>query len=193
MIDKYLTKYLLLSEKVRNGYIQSLGVAHSDWKEKMSFLSDKIPEMIIAFYSQVEGTYEIIEKNEYLDFIPMYRLIHIDELEKEYCTLINMLKEEGIEKKKLGIEVIVPFLADVSNAYICYARTFDQKEQIVFYYPTEGLHIMHDNIEAFFQTHIACLESGAYYLDEDGYLEFDIKKEHEIGKRYNLNVDYWKK
>ena len=53
------------------------------------------------------------------------------------------------------------------------------------------LTLMHVNSEKFLETLCEFYKSNVYYLDSDGYLDYDFEKEGEIGAKINKNIDYW--
>lgn len=189
MIDNLVMEYFSLSEKLRNGYRESLGIANPKWNEILSQTLPIVPKVFQSIYRNVSGTYANIENQKYMDFVPGYRLIHITELGKEYCALSQMLVADDICRSK--IEPLIPLLADYSSCYICYAVINNNAEVIFHYSPTEGLQKMHTSVESFLKTIIAFYLNGVFYLDKDGFLDYDFEKEGSIGAEYNPGVDYW--
>lgn len=152
-------------------------------------MTSAIPEVYRAIYGNVAGAYRNIENQKFMDFIPGYRLIHIKELEKEQHTLLQMLELDDI--CEVQIKAIIPLLADYSSCYICYANT-DNNEEIIFHYsPDDGLQEMHASVELFLRTVIAFYQNGVFYLDGDGFLDYDFEREGIIGAEYNPGINYW--
>lgn len=191
MIDKFFMEYLSLSDKLRNGYQSSLGTSHPAWKETFAIISPVVPSFFETIYGKVEGTYRDIENQEYMDFVPGFRLIHINELVSEFQNFLQMLESSDVSEPK--IKAIIPFLADYSSCYICYAKTTDNNESIFYYSPDDGLQKMHDSTQQFFKTLIAFYQNNVFNLDEDGFLDYDFEKEGIIGARYNPGIEYWAK
>lgn len=189
MLDNLLMEYLSLSEKTRNGYRDSLGIADTKWNEILSKVMPMVPDVFRAIYGNVSGTHRSIENQKYMDFIPGYRLIHIEELDEECCALSHMLSSDDIRESEIGM--IIPLLADYSSCYICYASIRSNDEVIIHYSPNEGLQIMHASAEMFFRTIIAFYRNGVFYLDSDGFLDYDFEKEGIIGAEYNPDIEYW--
>lgn len=50
---------------------------------------------------------------------------------------------------------------------------------------------MHNSVELFLETIIAFYHKDVFYLDEDGYLDYDFEKEGLIGAAYNPDIEYW--
>lgn len=189
MTKGVFNEFLFLSDKMRKGYINSLGNAIPTWENYLAKITSATPEVISVIYEKVSGTHRDISTQKYLDFVPGYRLIHIEELEREYHILLQRLEFDDVCKAR--IEMIIPLLADYSSCYICYAKTTDNCEGIFHYSPEDGLLKMHDSVELFFKTIIAFYTQDVFFLDKDGYLDYDFEKEGIIGVAYNPGIDYW--
>lgn len=189
MTDELVMKYFSLSNKIRNQYIESLGTASQTWIDTFIPMVTFVPPIFQAIYSRVEGTHRDIVNQKHMDFVPGYRLIHIEELENEYHTLLKILDLDDVCEAR--IEMIIPLLADYSSCYICYAETIKDEKIIFHYSPSDGIQRMHNSIELFFKTLIAFYEKGVFYLDEDGFLSYDFEKQGAIGAEYNPDVSYW--
>ena len=171
MIADLFSEYLSLSDKIRVGYKSSLGNSHSSWKNFFTGITPTIPEVIQAIYGEVAGTHRDIAIQKYMDFIPGYRLIHIEEIEREFHTLIGLLDLDYVCEAR--IKTIIPLLADYSSSYIFYAKTDDNKEAIFHFAPSDGLQKRHNSVELFFETIIAFYTEDVFYLDDDGFLDYD--------------------
>lgn len=189
MINELVMEYLSLSDKTRKGYRDSLGIANPAWNKILSKVIPVVPEIFRAIYGNVSGTYKNIENQKYMDFVPGYRLIHIQELEKEYRALLRMLTLDNISETK--IRTVLPLLADYSSCYICYVKTNKEEEAIFHYSPDDGLQKMHTSAELFFKTILAFYLNNVFYLDRDGFLAYDFEKEGIIGAKYNPGINYW--
>ncbi len=189
MIDEFMVEYLSLSDRMRNGYKDSLGIASPAWNEILSKIISVVPQVFRAVYGSVAGTYRNIENQRYMDFVPGYRLIHIEELEGEYGTLSELLALDDICGPQ--IKTMIPLLANDSSCYICYAETRNGGESIFRYSPDDGLRKMHASVERFFETIIAFYLNDVFYLDKDGFLDYDFEKEGAIGAEYNPGIEYW--
>lgn len=189
MIDHLLATYLTLSDKMRNGYIVSLGKANRQWEAIFSQVTADIPQIFRSIYTKIAGTPRNLDDQRYMDFTPGYRLIHIEEMREEYQRLFQMLAlDDECEAK---IQGIIPILADYSSGYICYAKIRDGVERIFHYSPEDGLERIHNSVEAFLETIVAFYEKGVYYLDADGCLDYDFVKEGIIGAQHNPDIGYW--
>ena len=189
MIEELVVEYLSLSDKMRKGYKNSLGIASQTWNETLSRIMPVVPEVFWVIYQKVAGTYRNIENQKFMDFVPGYRLIHIEELESEYHNLLQMLPLDDICESQ--IRTIMPLLADYSSCYICYVETNDNEETIFHYSLNDGLQKMHTSVELFFKTIIVFYNQDVFYLDGDGFLDYDFEKEGVIGAECNPGIDYW--
>lgn len=50
---------------------------------------------------------------------------------------------------------------------------------------------MHNSVELFLKTIIAFYLKNVFYLDRDGFLDYDFEREGIIGAEYNPGIDYW--
>lgn len=189
MLKQLFLKYLALSEQTRHGYVESLNEADVDWQSKLTKIIDPIPELLQVLYGTCQGTHRTIVNQTHMDFVPGYRLIHIDELYEEYIALHTMITKQ--ECQASHIACIIPILSDDASNYICYAKQKDGKECIFDYATEDGLLLMHPTIQSFFETLTAFYEQHVYFLDEDGYLDYDFEKEGILGKKYNPDTTYW--
>lgn len=189
MIDELVIDFLSVSDKMRNSYRDSLGITSQTWNETLSKITPTVPEVFKAIYEKVAGTYKNTENQKYMDFVPGYRLIHIEELADEYHTLKQILEPGDICKAK--IKTIIPLLADYSSCYICYTEINSNEDAVFHYSPDDGLQKMHTSVELFFKTIIAFYLKDVFYLDRDGFLDYDFEREAIIGAEYNPGIDYW--
>ena len=189
MIADLFSEYLSLSDKIRVGYKSSLGNSHSSWKNFFTGITPTIPEVIQAIYGEVAGTHRDIAIQKYMDFIPGYRLIHIEEIEREFHTLIGILDLDYVCEAR--IKTIIPLLADYSSSYIFYAKTDDNKEAIFHFAPSDGLQKLHNSVELFFETIIAFYTEDVFYLDDDGFRDYYFEKYGVIGAIHNPDIEYW--
>ena len=188
-IGELLEEYIKLSEELRSGYEYSLGGKKPEWQKLIKNIYEDIPPLFYEIYSRWSGTIRNIENQKYMDFVPGYRLIHIEELNKEYENLTQLLESDDTCEEQM--EIIIPFLADCASSYICYVRTWSKNEYIYIYSIEEGLSCMHSSIKAFLDTIIAFYANGVYFLDKDGFLDYDYEQEGIIGMKYNNDIQYW--
>lgn len=169
-------EFLEKSEQLRNGYTSRLAPADKNFREKLKKHFSEIPSLFEEIYGNCNGTVREIEEQEYFDFLPGYRLLQIDEIIEIY---------ESDFKSCPDFDTIIPFLADYSGS--CYAYADNQIVLI-----TDGeIDVLHASVEDFWETIIAFYDEGVYFLDEDGYLDYDLDKQSEIGEKYNPEISYW--
>ncbi|QDV16051.1 hypothetical protein Pan153_06720 [Gimesia panareensis] len=172
-----LSEYLLLSDQMRPGYSASLGSANVASEKEFLQEHKTLPDFFIRLYSEVEGTRAGIEDQSLMDFLPGYRLIHWAEL-RDCCETCH---------KILGIDGYYPFLANYSSDFYCWkdGAVYDVSHDC----PTPTL--IHHSVADFLKTICGCYTSGVYFLDEDGYLDYDFEQERLLAIKLNPQVDYW--
>lgn len=168
--------FLEKSEQLRNGYKSALAPADKDFREKLKKHFAKIPALFEEIYSNCNGTVREIEEQMFFDFLPGYRLMQIDEIIESCESGLNNCPE---------FDTVIPFLADYSGS--CYACA---DNQIVLIADGE-IDVLHASVEDFWKTIIAFYDEGVYFLDDDGYLDYDLDKESEIGEKYNPEISFW--
>ena len=183
MENTLFTEFIALSSRLRKEYPKSLGEKDIHWEEIFRTITTNIPDFFRTIYENVSGTRRNIQKQELFDFIPGYRLIHILELENESNVLKNMKWDKQNQK-------IIPFLANYSSDYICYAKM--GKECVVsIMHDSPDIVVMHNDTFKFFETICAFYKDGVYYIDDDGYLDCDFDKQGKIGAKLNQDITYW--
>ncbi|MDE7424767.1 MAG: hypothetical protein K2N51_13940 [Lachnospiraceae bacterium] len=173
--------FLSKSEDMRNGYIKSLDNVDLNFKDKWLEHFELIPNFFEEIYSVCNGTKLEISEQIFFDFLPGFRLMQVDEVIEKY---------EKEYKNCSEFDKVIPFLADNAGCYYAYARKKDIECIILASY--EGMEIIHSDIYLFWKTIIAFYDEGVYFLDEDGFLSYDFEMEGDIGRRYNIGIDYWK-
>lgn len=183
-MNELFEEFLFLSAQLRTRYIDSLGQKNNNCKKVLYEINTEIPELFQVIYNKVSGTRRSIKDQTLMDFIPGYRLIHICELSEENAKLNKNYNDKT--------QVIIPFLANYSSDYICYCRTNIGKEYIGSI-SHDDLRVipMHKDIKKFFETICAFYKFNVYFLDSDGYLDYNIDLEGEIGSKINSGIPYW--
>ena len=188
MLTNLYKEFLDLSARLRNNYPVSLGNKKENWQDIVSLIDLNIPKLYQVIYSNVSGTKRDIREQELMDFIPGYRLIHIDELLDEKKNLDNIM----VDYKSTDYEIIIPLLANYSSDFICYIKTANGEEKVVSLVHDDcELVLMHDSVEKFLETICEFYKENVYYLDDNGYLDYDFIKEGEIGVKINEGISYW--
>lgn len=187
-MENLFMESLKLAGLLRPQYPKSLDNKNSNWEDIFNKLNKPIPKLFSAIYNNVSGTKRAINEQELFDFCPGYRLIHISELIKESDNIKNIL----IDEKIYDNEVILPILANYSSDYICYYKNRAGEELICSLRNDSGeLIVKHNSSEAFLITVCEFYKQGVYFLDSDGYLDYDIEKENEVGSIINSGITYW--
>ena len=189
MLENLFLESLKLAAQLRERYPKSLGNKTSNWEEIVKELGQPIPKLFRAIYSNVSGTKRDVEEQELMDFYPGYRLIHIAELVTESANLKNVL----IEEEAKNYELVLPILGNYASDFICYCKNKAGEELICSLINDFGeLTVMHDSPEKFFVTVCECYKQGVYFLDSDGYLDYDMEKQLAVGSHINQGIPYWK-
>lgn len=185
-LTEQFQEYLKLSADLRPDYIASLG--KGDNEEKLTVIVPEAPEILKAIYSIVSGTSSEEEEPSLIEFIPGYRLIHINEYEAEMKILTGILEEKGHQVDG----VILPILTNYGSDFICYYKSTDGVERVCDLLHDFGdLIVMYESPEKFLETLCEFYKQEVYFLDEEGYLDCDLVKEGEVGAALNPDAKYW--
>lgn len=137
------------------------------------------PAPLLLMYSVVAGTLKSIEDPAVMDVVPGLRLIHRGELTDETARF-----RETYNK----LDTHIPFLADDSSCFV----SLDLEDGSVYRVaPEYGTSKLADSLEAYWDTVYECYKTKAFFLDAEGYLDFDFEKEGEVGARINPGCEYW--
>ncbi len=187
-MENLFMESLRLAGLLRPKYPQSLGSKISNMEDVFKKLNKPIPKLFRAIYNNVSGTERDIEEQELMDFCPGYRLIHFSELIEESENLKNIL----IDEKLYDNEVVIPILGNYSSDYICYYKNNDGEEMICSLRNDSGeLIVKHSSPEKFLETVCEFYKQGVYFLDSDGYFDYDLEKERSVGSLINHGITYW--
>ncbi|SDN33922.1 hypothetical protein SAMN04487897_102561 [Paenibacillus sp. yr247] len=185
MLYDLFNKFLELSESQRPNYRKSLGKAKENWSHIIQ-LTLEVPSLFEVIYSSVQGTCRGIKDQRLMDFIPGYRLIHIDEILEEQKILDNLIANE-VERV-----LALPLLVNYSSDYICWVKIKEEESCICVLLHDEGeLKVMYRTPEKFLETIIEFYKEEVYFLDKEGYLDYNWEKEGNIGLSLNPSVEYW--
>lgn len=181
-------EYLKLSDELRPGFAASLGTGGESVTAKLGSLMPDVPDVLQAIYSQVSGTSSEEEEPNLIEFIPGYRLIHIDEYEQQTKALESILEEKGYS----GGGTVLPLLTNYGSDFICYFQSEDGVERVCDLLHDYGdLVVMYDSPEKFMETLCEFYKQEVYFADEEGYLDCDLIKEGEVGAALNPDANYW--
>lgn len=186
MLEVFFKDSLKLAGQLRPRYPQSLGSKTDRWEEMMKNFVSNIPAIYSAIYNNVSGTKREIKEQNLMDYTPGYRLINITELAEEKKNLESILND------KYNKNLIIPLLVNYSNDYICYYRFSTKKECICALMHDDGeLIVMYESPEKFLETICEFYKQEIYFLDSEGYLDYDMDKEALIGSKINPGIGYW--
>ena len=118
-----------------------------------------------------------------MDFIPGYLLIHILEYEKSYNQLRSMLNNRNIKR------TFYPVLRNYSSDFI--VLDADSQEIYQIFHDDDEVYLIHKNSMNFLKTINAFYSEKVYFVDGDGYLDYDSALEYEIGAINNPGIEYW--
>lgn len=188
MLEKLFKDALKLSEQLRPQYPKSLGNKSNNWENVFKQLNVLTPELFRTIYSNVSGTKRDITEQTLMDFTPGYRLIHISEFIQDRDTLKNIITDESF----ITNEIVLPILTNYSSDYICYYKKNTGEELVCSVMSDFGeLIVMYSSPEKFLETICEFYKQGVYFLDSDGYLEYDMSKEGVVGSEINSGIKYW--
>jgi hypothetical protein len=134
------------------------------------------PPLLHALYRQVAGTRADTERPALLDFIPGYRLLHVNELEAASAAA----------GPRLGARAFV-FLSDDAGARIAVIGEgiFALRDEL------DAPVAMHRSARHFLTTLLAFQRERVYTCDADGRLRADFLREGAIAAALNPGVLYW--
>lgn len=178
-MEKDFLEYLRLSDALRNGYRNSLLPINWGWSSKLEeIMVQNVPDLFKVIYSNVGGTKYNVRQQEYMDFMPGFLLIHIDEWVAHYKNLAQI------------VENYFPILCNYSSDYI--AMNSHTGEICEIFHDDMNADVIFEDASHFFKTLVAYYTNNVYFLDSDGYLDYDEDKEYEVASQLNPNVVYWK-
>lgn len=187
MLDSFFDEFISLSAELREEYPLSLGKKTDNWEELFHLIDDTIPSIFQVIYSKVSGTKRGIQKQELMDFLPGYRLIHICELVDEYSIF-----KKNFNCNSNNVQKVIPLLTNYSSDFICYCKMADGSESVVsIMHDDQDLVLIHKSIDKFMKTICEFYRNAVYFLDSDGYLDYDMEKEGVIGSKINKGIPYW--
>jgi hypothetical protein len=136
--------------------------------------------LLEAVYSSVSGTKGSVTEQRLMDFLPGYRLLHIDEL----AASLRELAQLGVRPQ------LFPILGNYSSDYICVLANPSEEICSVFHDSPEIV-VMHKTADLFLETICEFYRRGVYFLDADGFLDYDPEAHGICGALLNPGVEYW--
>ncbi len=119
----------------------------------------------------------------YMDFLPGYLLIHINEYAKTHEQLRNLLNNLEIEEEYL------PILRNYSSDFIAIKKDSDEIYGIL-HDETETF-LIYKTLLNFLKTINAFYSENVFFTDEDIYLDYDEDLQYEVARKYNPGIDFW--
>lgn len=188
MLGRLFDEFILLSSALRGEYPKSLGGKITNWEDTFHVMGMDIPLLFQVIFNKVSGTKRGVVEQELMDFIPGYRLIHLSELRDEMAVVKEIYS--GYDEDK--VKTIIPLLANYSSDFICYGEMMDGREIVgMVMHDDPKFVLMYQSMDRFLETICACYKEQVYFLDQDGYLDYDFVMEGEVGARINPEVAYW--
>lgn len=186
MLKDLFSEFIELSRGLRPEYPNSLGDTKKGWANVITQKS-YIPKFFEVIYSSIQGTKRDITDQKLMDFIPGYRLIHVDEF------IVEKRKMDNILSKPTSTTIVLPFLSNYSNDFICYVERLDEREGYIcaLLHDDRELNLMCITTEKFLETINEFYKQNVFFLDDDGYLDYDYVKEGIIGSNLNPGIKYW--
>ena len=184
MVHGMFKDFIESSAKLRPKYPDSLGSSFGGWENVVSAIVPDIPVIYKAIYGEISGTMRNIKDQSLMDFIPGYRLIHIEELKKEKTNL------EGVLKYYKGIEglTLLPILANYSSGFICYGCDESGSKKIYRVNHEDDPDVLYESPEKFLKTICEFYKQNVYFLDQDGYLDYDFDKSQIVQAKISLDL-----
>lgn len=185
-ISQSIKEYLNKSDILRTGYLSSLGEPVELLDSSLGGFSKS--KLINSLYSIVSGTKLPVSDKRMMDFIPGYRLLHISELMDRFC----IIKKHPFYKTILhSSDFVVPFLMNYSSDFICVICNGGDEKVIEVLHDVDSFILRHNSPFDFINTLNEFYNKNVYFLDKDGYLDYDFELEGKIGASLNSNINYW--
>ncbi len=183
-MERQFRALLTTIEALRPGYRATLGAGCDAARIQRALGGQRVPDLIHAIYTHVCGTVREIQDQRFMDLVPGYRLLQLDEIP-------GRIAEIQAHHGSLASQRIIPILGDYASNYFC-LRVSDSADEIVsIVHDDDEIDVVYASSSTFLDTVAECYEAGAYFLDEDGFLDCDDEREEAIGRAHNPGCDYW--
>jgi hypothetical protein len=174
-----LRQVIELASHSRSGLPEAIGLRRSGETGAISKEGSSLPPSLHSVYSVAEGTRRDIADQSLMDVIPGYRLVHWNEVEETARPFHAVWPE---------LAGYVPFLADYTGCYYLVGKADGTVGHLD---REEGFAKVASSLDAFWETVRQCYADGVYYLDADGYLDYDVEKEGALGRKLNPGCEWW--
>lgn len=182
-MEKELDDYIYISDHLRMGYKNSLLPINRNWSAILNTTLGDVPELLKIIYAKYSGTHYEIENQKFMDFVPGYLLIHISEYKKNFDELKAILNSKGIQGK------FAPILRNYSSDF--YAIEIRTGTIYLIFHDDEEIDLIHQGSDDFIYTLNKNYEEKVYFLDEDGFLDYDADLEYVVARKYNEGIEFW--
>ncbi len=175
-------EFLELSDRLRLNYSNSLGLSLG--LPKLNIVDkNNYPLILDTIYSIVQGTLRDIENQVLMDFIPGYYLIH-------QSQLINNLEKQNEILKSISDKKLIPFLANYSSDFI--SVEIETGKIYYIYHDDNELYLGYSTSLLFLKTIVEHYKKNVFFLDDDGYLDYNPDLEIQISSKINPEIEFWK-
>jgi hypothetical protein len=178
--EKIFDALLVEAEKLRPGFQSSLGDGDLTLVARVDH---RLPNVIKAIYDKIYGTKHDPEQQVFFDFIPGFRLVDILGLVGGVNKYMQASSDGGYKycmfENYSNDFVVFEYDADNNSTGVFKLRNDDDQELIC------------DTDIVFFEMILSLYKEKAYFVDSDGFLDYDFDKEGMIGKKFNPSVEYW--
>ena len=178
------------ADLLRPGYVASLGKPQPETLRAITRRIGSLPELATTIYGAVAGTVRETERQEFFDFVPGLRLIHIQDLLERTAAVSRILGKSGAASRRTSAAYL-PFLEDYSEHFVC-RRLGATPPSIVALGPEEEPEIICKDEQTYLRMLNAFYAERVYFVDADRYLDYDFEKEGLIGQQFNPDLIYWR-
>lgn len=183
IMEQQFILYLQQSDKLRSGYYTSLLPIYNNWEVKLKEVMNEIPELFKIIYSRISGTKYEINNQIFMDFVPGFLLIHILEYHQNYLDLNKITKDSETKG------IFYPIVRNYSSDFI--AMDKDLNKIYLIYHDDPQIYLIHNDANKFLETLNENYKQNVYFLDQDGYLDYDQELEYKVAKEINKNIEFW--
>lgn len=183
IMEQQFILYLQQSDKLRSGYYTSLLPIYNNWEVKLKEVMNEIPELFKIIYSRISGTKYEINNQIFMDFVHGFLLIHILEYHQNYLDLNKITKD--FETKG----IFYPIVRNYSSDFIAMDKNLNKIYLI--YHDDPQIYLIHNDANKFLETLNENYKQNVYFLDQDGYLDYDQELEYKVAKEINKNIEFW--
>lgn len=173
------------------------GLSDEEIRDKLVNLELELPEEIYELYRWRNGT----EDEDMKSLVPSIEFRHLDQAIKYYNNFVgnpltvfdekdyqNIFEKLDINRGNIyGNKFLFPFSCTNGRYYSAVLLSKEQQRyspivHISFHFE---LKVIYRNLTGMMQTFAECLETGVYYLDEEGFLDGNEQKMLPIFQKYN--------